>query len=96
MAAFTSATCDSCASVWARAQVLESADVVVQEVEARQRRDLHQRYRIDSVPLVVVADAEGAVRAHFLGPLRATDLWGALAELRQPGTLPPDCAAGQS
>jgi hypothetical protein len=94
VAAFTSATCDSCASVWARARVLESPDVVVQQVEVGERRDLHQRYRIDSVPLVVVADDAGAVRAHFLGPLRATDLWGTLAELRQPGTLPPDCSAG--
>jgi hypothetical protein len=76
--------------------VLDSAEVVVQQVEVRQARALHQRYGIDSVPLIVVADAAGTVRAHFLGPLRATDLWGVLAELRQPGSLPPDCSAGHA
>jgi hypothetical protein len=30
------------------------------------------------------------VRASFLGPVTATDLWATLAELRSPGTLPTD------
>jgi hypothetical protein len=30
----------------------------------------------------------GAVRAGFLGPVTATDLWATVAELRAPGTLP--------
>lgn len=91
VAVFTSATCDTCAAVWERAQVLASDEVTVANIEARQRADLHRRYRIDSVPLVVIADRGGLVRTHFLGPLRATDLWGALAELREPGVLPADC-----
>lgn len=91
VAVFSSATCDTCAAVWARAAVLDSEAVAVQNVEARTDRALHERYRIDAVPLVVVADGEGVVRRHFLGPLRAPDLWGALAELRSPGTLPSHC-----
>jgi hypothetical protein len=83
VAVFTSATCDTCAAVWARAQPLESPQVAVQQVESRADRNLHQRYRIDAVPLVAVADAGGAVQAHFLGPTSASDLWGALAQLRQ-------------
>jgi hypothetical protein len=38
-----------------------------------------------------VADAEGAVRASFVGPATATDLWAAVAELRDPGSVPPGC-----
>src|SRR3954468_3633130 len=83
VAVFTSSTCDTCAAVWARAQLLESSEVAVQEVESRARRDLHERYEIDAVPLVAVADADGTVRAHFLGPTIAADLWGALADLRR-------------
>jgi hypothetical protein len=30
------------------------------------------------------------VRATFVGPVTATDLWASVAELREPGSLPPD------
>lgn len=94
--AFTSATCTSCSAAWARASQLESDDVAVEQVEAKAQRKLHERYRIDTVPLVVVVDAEGATRAQFVGPFTASDLWGALAELRRPGSVPPGCAPGPS
>lgn len=88
VAVFTSATCHTCADVAAKAAVLASAAVDVGEVEYGTSRELHDRYGIDAVPLVVVADAEGTVRASFVGPVSATDLWAALAELRDPGSLP--------
>ena len=93
VAVFSSATCDACAGVWAKAQALESPQVAVQDVEVAAQRDLHDRYAIDGVPTTVVADAEGVVRASFLGPVTATDLWAALAELRDPGSVPPSCDA---
>jgi hypothetical protein len=68
--------------------VLDSRDVAVCEVEFGSQRALHERYAIDSVPLVVVADHEGVTRAAFLGPTSATDLWAAVAELRRPGSTP--------
>jgi hypothetical protein len=43
------------------------------------------------VPLVLIADAEGVVQRHFLGPVTATDLWAAVAELREPGSTPGPC-----
>jgi hypothetical protein len=89
VAVFTSETCDSCRAVWDKARLLDSSEVAVQEVEAVRDRDLHQRYGIDAVPLVVIADDRGVVGAHFLGPVTATDLWAAMAELREPGTVPP-------
>ncbi len=65
--------------------------MAIQEVEAVADKDLHQRYGVDAVPLVVVADAGGVVRRSFVGPPTATDLWAALAELREPGSVPPGC-----
>lgn len=88
VAVFTSATCDTCAGVWDKARHLASEQVAVQQVDVEAERDLYQRYRIAAVPAVVVADAAGDVRATFLGPVTATDLWATLAELREPGTLP--------
>ena len=86
---FSSATCEACAAVWERVRPLESVEVAVQNVEARTGRDLHLRYRIDAVPLVVVADGTGAVRAHLLGPTTAAELWGTLAELRRAADAAP-------
>ena len=91
---FTSDTCDSCRGVWEKVQHLGSDAVAVQEVEVGAERALHDRYGIDGVPTTVVADAEGVVRASFLGPATATDLWAAVAELRSPGSVPPQCDHG--
>jgi hypothetical protein len=82
VAVFSSATCDSCAKAVAQAEVLASDDVAVQEAEATAQRDLHRRYGIEAVPVTVVADAEGVVRASFVGPPTAGDLWSAVADLR--------------
>jgi hypothetical protein len=91
VAVFSSSTCASCAGMVEKANVLASASVAVEELEARARRDLHRRYGIEAVPITVVADAAGVVRAAFVGPATATDLWAAVAELRQPGSSPePD------
>jgi hypothetical protein len=90
VAVFTSATCSTCAGVWDKAQLLASDDVAVHEAEVGAARDVHDRYRITAVPAVVIADASGAVRAAFLGPVTATDLWATVAELREPGTLPSE------
>ena len=93
VAVFTSATCDSCAGVWDKVRVLESRAVAVQEVEVGADKELHDRYRIDGVPTTVIADREGVVRASFLGPATATDIWAALAEVREPGSVPDGCSS---
>jgi len=94
VAVFTSATCDTCGSVVEVARPLESQAVAFQEVEAGDRRDLHNRYAVDAVPMVLLVDGVGVVRDHHLGPVTATHLWGSLAELRQPGSTPDGCTAG--
>ncbi len=82
VAVFTSATCDSCAKAVERAKVLASDAVAVEEVEVKGRPDLHRRYHIDAVPIIVVADQEGVVRTSFTGPPSAIDLWAAVAGVR--------------
>lgn len=82
VAVFTSGTCQSCAEALTRAQVLDSDAVAVEEVEYTARGDLHKRYQVEAVPTIVVADAEGVVRASFVGPPSAADLWAAVAGAR--------------
>ena len=88
VAVFSSATCDVCAQVVAKAKVLECGDVAVVDVEYGADLALHQRYSIDAVPTLVVADSQGVVVASFLGPMTATDLWATVAEAREPGSTP--------
>jgi hypothetical protein len=90
VAVFTSATCHTCGAVWDKSRLLASDAVAVQEVEVTAAREVHRKYAIDAVPAVVVADESGTVRAGFLGPVTATDLWATVAELRAPGTLPAE------
>jgi hypothetical protein len=85
IAVFSSATCNSCAEAVDKATLLSGPDVAVQEVEAVSSADLHRRYNIDAVPMVVVADSEGVVRASFVGPPPAAELWALVAQLREAG-----------
>jgi hypothetical protein len=88
---FTSATCHTCAGIWEKVEHLESDAVAVQAVEVSADGDLHDRYGIDGVPTTVIADAVGVVRKSFLGPATATDIWAAVAEVREPGSVPESC-----
>lgn len=85
---FSSASCQTCAQVVQKAEVLACDEVAVVNVEFTANRDLHQRYSIDAVPGVIIADKNGVVRAAFSGPVTATDLWAAVAECRNPGSSP--------
>lgn len=82
VAVFSSATCSTCADVVAKAGVLASSDVAVVNVEYPVAAELHRKYHVDAVPIVVIADQTGVVRASFVGPVTATDLWAAVAEAR--------------
>lgn len=93
VAVFTSATCNSCRETLATASILNSDAVAVCEVEVSAHRDLHSRYGIEAVPMVLIADGHGVVRRSFTGPVGATHLWAAVAELRDPGSVPPDCTS---
>lgn len=80
--AFTSATCQTCSDIERKVRVLETNSVAIQILEYTAERELHERYKVDAVPTVLMADAKGVVQANFLGPVSATDLWAALARAR--------------
>ena len=88
VAVFTSATCESCKATTAKASVLESPQVAYQDIPWQDRKDLHDRYGIEVVPLTLLVDPDGVVQASFVGEPTATDLWAALAEARAPGSSP--------
>jgi hypothetical protein len=78
---FSSTTCLSCAGTWTRVQALVSPQVAVQQVDAVADRPRHERYRIEAVPCLVIADADGAVRASFLGEPTTAELFAVMGEL---------------
>ncbi len=88
VAVFSSATCTTCEDMVAKARVLATAQVAVCEVEVGRQADIHRKYAIDAVPITVVAGRDGVVHASFIGPTSATDLWAAVAEVREPGSSP--------
>src|SRR5262249_9498839 len=91
VALFSSTACDSCQGLGAKLEPLESVDVAVCDVDAEHQGALHQRYELAAIPTTVIADREGVVRRAFVGAFTATDLWAAVAELRDPGSTPePD------
>lgn len=69
IAVFTSATCSSCAAVWAELEGYEGPTVATQDVELAAEPQLHKRYKIESVPTAVVVDQAGQTQAAFVGPL---------------------------
>ena len=58
-----------------KASVLASKAVVVQEAEYVRDRTLHDRYNIDAVPALVIADSLGVVRYGHLGPINMGAGW---------------------
>jgi hypothetical protein len=86
---FTSATCDSCAAALTAARALAASsedDVAVVDVPYQTRRELHARYGVDAVPLLVIADQDGVVRAGRFGPVDGDELAAAFAAARRPET----------
>ncbi|MGA0879177.1 MAG: TlpA family protein disulfide reductase [Ilumatobacteraceae bacterium] len=90
---FTSSSCHVCADVWDKARALESRHVAVRRADYAEQRNMHERYAVDAVPTLLVCDRDGVVVRHFLGPVSATDLWAAVAQVRDPGVAgdPGDC-----
>ena len=81
---FTSSTCDVCADVARKAMVLANDEITVVEVEYTANRAVHDKYHIDAVPIVALADRDGVVRTSFIGPVSAADLWASVAARDEP------------
>lgn len=91
VALFSSSTCGTCADVAAKAAVLQSDDVAVTNIDYVTNKELHERYHIDAVPTLVIADSTGVVQRSFIGPVKAQDMWAAVANCREPGSAPEGC-----
>ena len=79
---FSSRTCDTCGPMVERVCALESESVATIQVEAKADKVLHDRYRIEGVPMVVLADSEGVVRAGWVGATESWELEEALEKAR--------------
>lgn len=88
VAYFSSDTCASCQGLGPKIAVLESPEVATCELDFASQRELHDRYDIAAIPMILIADADGVVLRAFVGATTATDLWAALAECREPGSTP--------
>lgn len=82
VAVFSSSTCSACRSTWEKARQLASEEVAAQDIDAGDDAELHRRYGIDAVPLVLIAGPDGTVRGSFLGEPPAADLWATVADVR--------------
>lgn len=88
VAYFSSSTCASCQGLGPKVAALESDEVATVEVSFEHDREMHDRYRIEAIPMILIADAHGVVQRAFVGATTATDLWAAVAEVRDPGSAP--------
>jgi hypothetical protein len=87
MVVFGSATCASCRDAWSIIERLDVPSVSVQRLDFPAERAIHERYQIDSVPTIVLADADGVVRWSALGVPNERGLGEALEDL---DVVPPD------
>ncbi len=91
---FSARSCASCARVLELARELSSEEVEVFEAEASSHTGLHRRYGIESVPITVVAEAEGVVQAAWVGSVGPNELAAAIAGLSLDRSLPLDPGGG--
>ena len=85
---FTSETCGNCERVIQKARVVEAHDVAYEEISYQADKARHERYNVEAVPMVLVADAQGVVQKSFVGEVTAIDLWGEIATVRDPSSRP--------
>lgn len=88
VAYFSSATCGSCQNLGPKVALLACADVSVADCSFEAERELHDRYEVAAIPMILVANHQGVVQKAFVGATSATDLWAAVAECRAPGSTP--------
>lgn len=84
---FSSQTCLACIDAREVIQVDALDGIASEEVQFEQDRELHRRYDIDSVPTVVLADADGVVQWSFVGPPPLEAFIDVLMDI---GAAPPD------
>ncbi len=84
---FSSKTCLACADAREALLAVGSTGAQVQELEVESNRALHEKYAIDAVPTIVLADHEGVVQWSYLGAPAPADVADVLADI---GAVPRD------
>lgn len=88
---FSSATCLACGDTRRVIEPVGSTTIGVTEVGYETNRRVHERYGIDGVPALVLADGDGVVRWSYLGTPPAE----AIADLLESaGVVPPESGTG--
>ena len=66
---FSSDTCETCKPAVAESMKLSTLGIAVQEIPVETKKHLHQKYDIDAVPMLLLADEFGVVKSSHLGPV---------------------------
>ena len=64
-----SETCETCKPAVAESMKLSTLGIAVQEIPVETKKHLHQKYDIDAVPMLLLADEFGVVKSSHLGPV---------------------------
>ena len=80
LALFSSETCLSCHDARHVLGQLDFPSIVVHDLPVEQHKPIHDRYGVDAVPIVVLADTEGVVRWSWLGAPPAEAVRDALVD----------------
>lgn len=92
---FTDSECASCASTVAAAREMTAGRVALVEVDYRVRSDLHEKYRVDAVPTLLLVGDDGIVDSWFVGPPADEDLAEMLERVPVPDQTPSPPTATQ-
>lgn len=82
LALFSSSTCLSCHDARAVLAEVSFASVVVQDLPVETHKAVHDRYGVDAVPIVALADDAGVVRWSWLGAPPVEAVRDALVDAR--------------
>jgi len=66
---FSSESCETCKPVVTKGMKLASLGIAIEEVAAETNKDLHEKYDIDAVPMLLLVDKFGVVRSSHLGSI---------------------------
>ena len=71
---FSSESCETCKPVVAESMKLSSLGIAIQEIALETNKDLHEKYDIDAVPMLLLVDKFGVVRSSHLGPTNSEEV----------------------
>ena len=71
---FSSDSCETCKPVVAESMKLSSLGIAIQEIALETNKDLHEKYDIDAVPMLLLVDKFGVVRSSHLGPTNSEEV----------------------